>query len=83
MTESGHSRRLGVGQESAGPSFRTCLAAVNIRRDVPQPDPLHCNKRHRRSHGYLITSSASNGIELDNLTPNALAVLAGFPPLRI
>src|SRR5262245_3855555 len=46
MSESGHSRRFGIGRESAHPHIPDILGARFIRRDVPLAAVSKCSKMH-------------------------------------
>jgi hypothetical protein len=52
MSESGHSRRLGVGQESACPQ-----TSDMVRREVPKPDSCTTAKRRGLLRSYCATDS--------------------------
>jgi hypothetical protein len=75
MSESGHSRRFGIGRESAYPQIPDILGARFIRREVPIGDLSRCSKLRGQNCGYSMTSSARRRIDVGNSMPIAFAVL--------
>jgi hypothetical protein len=95
MSQSGHSRRLGVGRESACPQIPDMSGRCHIRRDVPEAVVSNRSK----APAYSITSSAMASSDGGTASPSMRAgwrlmtssnfddcttgKSAGFTPLRM